>query len=125
DGTIYFGSHDWKFYALNPDGTKKWVFATGGAILSSPALNCDGSIYFTSVDGNLYVLNGDGAEKMHLKTGGVSSSSPSLDAAGNIYLCTSNFLQCFSPTGAEKWNWGYPEAYGAAALTEDGTAFFS
>ncbi len=27
DGTIYFGSDDNYFYALNPDGTLKWKFA--------------------------------------------------------------------------------------------------
>ena len=30
DGTIYFGSEDKKVYAINPDGTKKWEFVTGG-----------------------------------------------------------------------------------------------
>jgi outer membrane protein assembly factor BamB len=124
DGTIYFGSHDKKFYALNPDGSQKWAFATGGAILASPALNCDGSIYFTSVDGNLYVLNADGTPKMKLKTGGYGTSSPVIDTNGNIYLCTTNFIQCFSATGAKKWDWGYPEVDGAAALAADGTAYF-
>ena len=39
DGTAYFGSRDRKFYALAPDGHKKWEFATDGPIVSSPALN--------------------------------------------------------------------------------------
>ena len=124
DGTIYFGSHDKKFYALKPDGSQKWAFITGGAIISSPALNCDGSIYFTSVDGNLYVLNADGTQKLKLKTGGCGPSSPIIDTAGNIYLCTTNFIQCFSATGGKKWDWGYPEVDGAAALAADGTAYF-
>jgi outer membrane protein assembly factor BamB len=125
DGTIYFGSHDKKFYALNPDGSQKWVFATGGPIVSSPALNCDGSIYFTSVDGNLYVLNADGTQKIKLKTGGYGTSSPVIDIVGNIYLCTTNFIQCFSGAGNKKWDWGYPEMDGAAALAADGTAYFA
>jgi hypothetical protein len=29
DGTIYFGAHDNKFYAVNPDGTLKWKFNAG------------------------------------------------------------------------------------------------
>jgi len=125
DGTIYFGSHDKKFYALNPDGSQRWAFATGGPILSSPALNCDGSIYFTSVDGNLYVLNADGTQKLKLKTDGYGPSSPVVDAAGNIYLCTTNLIQSFSATGGKKWDWGYPEVEGAAALAADGTAYFN
>ena len=93
--------------------------------MSSPALNCDGSIYFTSVDGNLYVLNADGTQKMKLKTGGYGTSPVGkFDTVGNIYLCTTNFLQCFSAAGNKKWDWGYPEMDGAAALAADGTAYF-
>lgn len=124
NGTVYFGSHDQKFYAVNPDGSQKWAFATGGAILSSPALNCDGTIYFTSVDGNLYVLNSDGTEKMRVKTGGTGTSSPTLDVEGNIYLCTTNLLECLTPTCKKKWDFGYPPMSGAASMAADGTSFF-
>jgi len=37
NGTVYFGSHDRRFYALSPDGKKLWEFATDGPIISSPA----------------------------------------------------------------------------------------
>ena len=30
DGTIYVGSNAAKVYAINPNGTKKWDFPTGG-----------------------------------------------------------------------------------------------
>ena len=29
DGTIYVGSEDDNLYAINPDGTQQWAFATG------------------------------------------------------------------------------------------------
>ena len=29
DGTIYVGSMDNYLYAINPDGTQQWAFATG------------------------------------------------------------------------------------------------
>ena len=80
DGTIYFGSHDKKFYALAADGRKKWEFATGGPILSSPALNKDQCLYFTSVDGCLYALNLDGSLRWRLRTGGITESSPVIGA---------------------------------------------
>ena len=29
DGTIYIGSKDYNLYAINPDGSLKWKYATG------------------------------------------------------------------------------------------------
>ena len=49
DGTIYFGS-DWVLFALNPDGTEKWRYKTGGLIWSAPAVAEDGTIYDGSWD---------------------------------------------------------------------------
>ena len=76
DGTVYFGSHDKKFYALRPNGTKLWEFATGGQIVSSPALNKNECVYFSSVDGFFYALNLDGKLRWRLQTGGITESSP-------------------------------------------------
>ena len=39
---------DGTLYALNPDGTLRWKFATGGNIESSPAIGEDGTIYFAA-----------------------------------------------------------------------------
>ncbi len=55
--TIFFGSGDSIFYAVNKnDGSKIWDFKTGGAIHSNPLIN-ENSVYFGSADGNLYSLN--------------------------------------------------------------------
>lgn len=56
DGTIYVGSGDGALYAVNPNGTIKGSYVTGGHIDSSPALGTDGTIYVGSGDGNLYAL---------------------------------------------------------------------
>ncbi|MDB4805128.1 immunoglobulin domain-containing protein, partial [bacterium] len=45
DGTIYVGSNSGNLYAINPDGTQKWAFETGGGVSSSPAIGSDGTIY--------------------------------------------------------------------------------
>ena len=63
DETIYFGSADHNFYALNADGTLKWQFATGEIIDSAAALACfdpeqtTRSLVFASGDGGLYRLD--------------------------------------------------------------------
>jgi len=63
DGTIYFGSEDRMLYAINPDGTLKWQYMTGGPVDSSPALDSVGNIYFGSEDGYLYCRTPDNKEK--------------------------------------------------------------
>ena len=92
-----------KFYALAPDGHKKWEFATGGPILSSPALNEDQCLYFTSVDGCLYALNPDGSLRWRLRTGGITESSPVIGADGTIYVGVQAHLWAISPDGQKKW----------------------
>ena len=55
--TIYFGSGDNTFYAINKNtGQKLWEFKTGGAIHSSPSIG-NKLIYFASTDGNLYAVD--------------------------------------------------------------------
>jgi outer membrane protein assembly factor BamB len=86
DGTIYVGSDDHNLYALNPDGTQKWTFATGGTVFSSPAVGADGKIYVGSDDHNVYALNPDGTQKWKFATNGRVMSSPAVGADGTIYV---------------------------------------
>ena len=44
--------------ALNPDGTKKWLFGDGNDSFSAPAIAADGTIYIGSVS-KFYALNPD------------------------------------------------------------------
>ncbi len=57
DGTVYIGSADNHFYAINLDGTLKWKFQTGDIIDSSALLTNDGNLYFGSGDSNVYALD--------------------------------------------------------------------
>ena len=75
-----------KLYALNPDGTQKWAFATGDWVDSSPAIGADGTIYVGSYDGKLYALNPDGTQKWAFTTGDAVYSSPAIGADGTIYV---------------------------------------
>jgi outer membrane protein assembly factor BamB len=49
-------SDDHNVYAINPNGSQKWKFATGGAVFSSPTIGSDGTIYVGSNDGNVYAI---------------------------------------------------------------------
>jgi outer membrane protein assembly factor BamB len=99
DGTIYIGSDDRYVYAINPNGTQKWRFRTGGNVESSPIVDVDGTVYIGSLDGNVYALKtaarlADATEQTldttagewAFSTGGPVPSSPALGQAGFIHI---------------------------------------
>ena len=57
DGTIYVGSADRSFYAINRDGTLRWSFETDEIIDSSALLDDEGRVVFGSGDGHLRALD--------------------------------------------------------------------
>ena len=129
DGTLYIGSYDGKFYALDArTGALKWKFATEGerrfeakglhglqpknqtiadpfdVFLSSPVV-ANGSVYFGSGDGNLYALDSaTGDLRWKFKTGDVVHASPAL-ADGILFFGSwdSYFYAVDAKTGKEKW----------------------
>jgi hypothetical protein len=46
---------------VNPNGSKKWEFAAGNWIISSPAIGPDGTVYVGSFDGRLYAVHSTSA----------------------------------------------------------------
>jgi outer membrane protein assembly factor BamB len=46
DGTVYVGSNDGRFYAINADGATKWSFGVpaSASASNSPAVAADGTI---------------------------------------------------------------------------------
>jgi outer membrane protein assembly factor BamB/ankyrin repeat protein len=87
DGTLYVGSDDHKVYAVNPDGTNKWVLNTqGGRRWSSPSIGSDGTIYIAA--GNqLYTINPQGSNKRDFITGNASQFfSPAIGSDGSVYV---------------------------------------
>ncbi|MCL5035807.1 MAG: PQQ-binding-like beta-propeller repeat protein [Chloroflexi bacterium] len=125
NGTIYFGSCDQNLYALNPDGSKKWAFKTGGMVTSSPAIDDNGTIYFGSWDNNVYALNPDGAMKWKYKTGGYIHSSAALGHDGTVYFGSNDkHLYALNPDGTFKWRYfaGFG-VYSPPSVGSDGTIY--
>ena len=56
---MFVGSHDKKVYALDAvTGAKKWEFATGDCVFSSPAVSKDGTTIFVGSHHNhVYALS--------------------------------------------------------------------
>jgi outer membrane protein assembly factor BamB len=94
DGTIYVGSADRTFYALNPDGTLRWKLLTGEIIDSAALLDDRDRVYFGSGDGNLRAL--DAATGAEVWT--TPADPPSVNSAlinwfeGNVALSASGEL---------------------------------
>jgi outer membrane protein assembly factor BamB len=102
DGTIYFGINTGNpssaFFALNPDGSLKWIFEPEDLppdvpgdhfdIYSSPAIGSDTAVYFGQEFGRVYALNTvDGSVKNMVTTNsGITWSSPVIDSKGVLYI---------------------------------------
>ncbi len=107
DGTVYIGSDDDNLYAINPDGTLKWTYLTGGNVRNSASIGADGTIYIGSDDDNLYALNPDGTEKWRFAAGGnVNLTTNAIGSDGTIYIgSSSDKVFAVNPDGTEKWNY--------------------
>jgi outer membrane protein assembly factor BamB len=127
DGTVYVGSET-GLYAVNPNGTQKWKFATGRQIISSPAIDMNGIVYFGCLDSKIYAIYPDGSRKWSELTGGEIHSSPLITSDGLIvtgasdgsvyaYLSTGTLKWKYTPVGESDW------VYASPAIGPDGTLY--
>jgi outer membrane protein assembly factor BamB len=126
DGTIYLGTRAGKFWAINPDGTRRWMFRAQDEIKSAAAVGSDGSVYFGSRDHRLYALRADGRKRWAFQTQGWVDSSPALAHDGTVYFGSwdKNFY-ALNADGKEKWRFTTPgEIVSSPAIGADGTIYF-
>jgi outer membrane protein assembly factor BamB len=130
EDVIYFADGYGYLFALNANGTEKWVFEMNGQDMgSTPALANDGTIYVGDWDDFLYAINPDGTEKWRFKTGGSISSSPAIADDGTIYFGTMRDFDkgdifAVNSNGTEKWR--YETGYYTTsdpAIADDGTIY--
>jgi outer membrane protein assembly factor BamB len=108
DGTVYFGSRDNRLYAVNPDGSLKWMFTTRRTIESTPAISKAGFIYFGNEDDKLYSLDANGNERWEFATQG-TVYSPTIAPDGTIYVQSADgklyAIQDSEPNGGLDGQW--------------------
>lgn len=121
DGTIYVGSADRYFYALEPDGTVAWQRLTGEIIDSSALLDDQGRIYFGSGDGQLYALDaetGDEVWTMQADDPAVNDAfirwfegNVAMGPSGTLYVPNDNFFlyAVDRDTGDVSWRFHTPD----------------
>jgi len=126
DGTIYVGGLDNYLYAVNPDGTQKWLFNGAGMDLTAaPVIGADGTIYVGSVDFKFYAVNPNGSEKWRFTTGGSIFSAAALGADGTIYVPSDDhFLYAVNANGNAIWSFDAGNRVGAPSIAADGTIYF-
>jgi hypothetical protein len=136
DGTVYVGG--WgenRLFAVRPDGTRKWDFATGGRFTAGPAIAADGAIYagetvdFATTDPHrLHIVRPDGAKKWDYVVFGRISSAPAIGADGTAYFGVreTNKLYAVSAAGGLKWTLELFGGWvnGSPAIGGDGTVYF-
>jgi outer membrane protein assembly factor BamB len=105
EGTVYIGSDDGYFYAVNADtGDLEWKYDLGGGGGGSPAIGADGTIYTTcegKLEGdNFFAFNQQG-EKIWGFNETNSASSPAIGSDGTIYFGTWDGLYALSNYSTE------------------------
>lgn len=126
DGTVYFGTFTGKLWAVNPNGTRKWVFQAQNEIKSAPAIGPEGTVYFGCRDRRFYAVRADGKKRWEFETGAWVDSSPALARDGTVYFGSwdKNFY-ALNPDGKEQWRFSTPgEIVSSAAIGTEGTIYF-
>jgi len=104
DGTIYIGSWNGWFYALNNFGLLKWRYKTGNIIRSSAAIADDGTVYVGSNDTYLYAFDRRGTLLWKYKTGGAVVSSPAVGSDGTVFFGSAdNYVYALNSDGSPAW----------------------
>ncbi|MBW2970706.1 PQQ-binding-like beta-propeller repeat protein [Candidatus Woesearchaeota archaeon] len=152
EGTIYIADDDCKLYAVNPDGTQKWVFKGGEPVTSkewggyscsqsSPSVAHDGTIYYANMAGYLYAVNSEGKEKWRYPVFMYKNiwSSPAIGPDGTIYIGSELYppretgkpeegsakVYAIKPDGTLKWAYDLNSAWSTstAVIGYDGTIY--
>jgi outer membrane protein assembly factor BamB len=134
-GTIYIGCHNGNLYALNPDGTLKWLFNTEQTFtFESPTISKDGSeIYFTTRDRDkdtitLFDIDTTGQMlwRYDLPKGGTTLTSPAISPDGNtIYITAASALHAFNTSGQLQWTFDTYRAIGIPVIDNNGNIYFN
>jgi len=115
NGNILFGSQEFAFYCLYPNGTLNWKETSNsakGLVVSSPSIDSDGNIYFGHYSkgsiGVLWSFDSDGGYNWdYTNFRDVVYSSPAIGPDGTIYI-GSDDKALYAINGADgAFKWAY------------------
>ncbi|MDR2534878.1 MAG: PQQ-binding-like beta-propeller repeat protein [Treponema sp.] len=124
--TIYFGSEDGNFYALDVEsGYMRWVFKSGAEINSIPYADSK-QVYFGSKDGKVYGLQRkDGTELWNFLTNSQVNSQVERYGDYVIFVSDSDAIYFLSPDGEERFSIDNPGWYNFTFLMADDIMYFA
>jgi len=123
--TIYFGSDDGNFYALDVEsGYMRWVFKSGAEINSIPYADKD-QVYFGSKDGKLYALSREtGQEIWNFPIRSQINSQVQRYGDYIIFVGDADAIYFLSPEGKEQFHLDNPGWYNYTFLMADDVMYF-
>ena len=125
DGTIYYGDCSY-FYAINPDGSRKWSFSVGNYAGINNAIGSNGNIWFGDVNGassKAIVVTPSGSEVWHYDLpnwigSGFAANGLALDSNDIVFVgCSDYKLYAINSDGGLRWT------YTAGDKIKSGIAF--
>jgi outer membrane protein assembly factor BamB len=119
DGTLYAGCTNFLYYAIHPDGSLKWTYATGSNNWSQAAFADDGSIFWGSNDTFIRAVGPDGKERWRTRTLGFIAASAAVGRDGTVYIGSfdSNLYALDPKTGRVRWKFATGDhIYASVAL---------
>jgi outer membrane protein assembly factor BamB len=124
--TIYFGSDDGNFYALDVEsGYMRWVFKSGAEINSIPYADKD-QVYFGSKDGKLYALSREtGQEMWNFPSRSQINSQVQRYGDYIIFVGDADAIYYLSPDGKEQFRIDNPGWYNFTFLMADDVMYFA
>jgi len=124
--TIYFGSDDGNFYALDVEsGYMRWVFKSGAEINSIPYADKD-QVYFGSKDGKLYALSREtGREVWTFQTDSQINSQVQRYKDYIIFFGDADKTYFLSPDGVEQFTIDNPGWYNVTFLVADDILYWA
>ena len=109
DGSAYLAGEDKMVFAVNPDGSRRYQFATTSKILSQPVVATDGTLYVATEGGVLHAIEPNGTQRFRFApAAGKFKTSPVLSADGaTVYLATEGnlLLAVDAQRGVERWRY--------------------
>jgi outer membrane protein assembly factor BamB len=126
NGMVYFGSTDYKLYAIDAStGEEQWVFQAGSWIDSSPAV-VDGIVYFGSNDGKLYAVDAKNGSKLwDFETSYAIRSSPAI--VNGMVIFGSNDYSVYAlnaKTGKKMWRFKTNGYVTSSPVIANGIVYF-
>lgn len=131
DGTIYVGSHDHFFYAIDPEGRVKWKRDLGDRVYATAYVDAHGDVFVGSDADFLWSFTPTGDLRWKLPTQDDADTcvTPSPDAA-TLYTAAGSDVWAVTPDGTARWRFRVVDTAGHATkiyscpcVDEDGTIY--